>query len=303
MLYSPCFFYFLAVVFLFQNVNYAQNLKKSSSNGNLKSFVNSSFPCRFPILGDFYIEEKSRHRILKIEDSHFESKGECLKADKRRDFFVLKHRSGSDACFRCILFLSFHTNVIRFKESPCVREETDLDHLCRKIAGDSPLFTLFRINAKPIPCPIPLPATFSYHLASSGDTCKNDGRSLIDECSVPNRFRLSFVSCPEASRSVTHDEAFECIADWNHYSTVPNRFRLSFVSCPEASRSVTHDEAFECIADWNHYSTYYFAARVVGNPFNPALGDYRCFIVDQQTSRIGISMDSSCLELTALDQA
>ncbi|KAE9551255.1 hypothetical protein FO519_005539 [Halicephalobus sp. NKZ332] len=151
--------------------------------------------------------------------------------------------------------------------SPCVREEIDLDGLCRRIAGDSKLYTIFRTNAKPIPCPIPLPASFSYYFSSSGHTCRNDGMSIIDECSVPNRFRLGFVSCPQSPRSVTHDEAFECIADWNHYST------------------------------------YYFAARIVGNPFNPALGEYRCFIVDQHTSRIGMSADSSCLELTALDQA
>uniref|UniRef100_A0AC34FZC9 Uncharacterized protein n=1 Tax=Panagrolaimus sp. ES5 TaxID=591445 RepID=A0AC34FZC9_9BILA len=257
-----------------------------------------------------------------------------------------------------------------------------------------------------------MPSSFAYSISSG--YCRNDGLSMIDECSVPNRFRLSFVSCPQATKSITHDEAYECIADWNHYSTyyfaarvvgnpfnpalgdfrcfivdqTTNRIAMSAdSSCleltaldrasvvltysnaerPKPSCTFPHvirgfaawtsvstgntikinkgrwteisrdgetvvkalcvhseedlfvvkkttncntgiscikvNEAYECIADWNHYSTYYFAARVVGNPFNPALGDFRCFIVDQTTNRIAMSADSSCLELTALDRA
>jgi hypothetical protein len=253
------FIYFISSI----NAAAAGNKQKSV----LFSLKNSTFPCRFPITGEFYIDDGPQ-RILKIDESHFETKGDCIRGsdkNKNKDFFVVRQKSETDTCYRCILFLTLHANVIRFKQSLCVRDDTDLEGLCRQIAGDSPLFTMFRTNPTPIACPIPMPSSFAYSISSG--FCRNDGLSMIDECSVPNRFRLSFVSCPHATKSITHDEAYECIADWNHYST------------------------------------YYFAARVVGNPFNPALGDFRCFIVDQTTNRIAMSADSSCLELTALDRA
>uniref|UniRef100_A0A7E4VXP6 Ig-like domain-containing protein n=1 Tax=Panagrellus redivivus TaxID=6233 RepID=A0A7E4VXP6_PANRE len=233
--------------------------------GSARPTVGGNLPCQFPASGEFFFEDGSQ-RILRIEDNYFETKGFCVKADRKRDFYIVQHTKNNDICHRCVLFLAFHTNVIRYKEGACIRHETDLETLCRRITGDSPLFTLFRTNPVPIACPIALPATFSYSLSDLG-TCKNDGHSVIDECSVANRFRLGFVSCPQSPKSRTHDEAYECIADWNHYST------------------------------------YYFAARVVGTRFAPSLGEFRCFIVDHSTNRIGMSADSSCLELTALDRA
>ena len=85
----PILLFFILSLFI---ISSEENIQRVPSSNNLLTLTNTSLLCRFPITGEFYIEEKGRHRVLKIDEAHFESKGDCVKADRRRDFFVDKQQ-------------------------------------------------------------------------------------------------------------------------------------------------------------------------------------------------------------------
>jgi hypothetical protein len=63
--------------------------------------------------------------------------------------------------------------------------------LCTNIAGDSPMYSLFRRNADPIKCPFKGPFSFSYSKGGTGSVCSYP-RSYMDSCEDGHRLQLHF---------------------------------------------------------------------------------------------------------------
>ena len=63
---------------------------KQKAQSVLFPLKNNSLPCRFPVTGEFYLDDGGQ-RILKIDVSHFETKGDCVRAGSK-DFFVVRRK-------------------------------------------------------------------------------------------------------------------------------------------------------------------------------------------------------------------
>ncbi|XKL62829.1 hypothetical protein PGB90_002662 [Kerria lacca] len=88
-----------------------------------------------------------------------------------------------------------------------------LDSLCEKITGDALLYSMFRLDAKPIPCPFKggPPFTFTYNRGSG--ECKSP-ISKSDSCTDDSRMLLRYQACPDVHNSESTVEELTCLASW-----------------------------------------------------------------------------------------
>jgi len=98
--------------------------------------------------------------------------------------------SSYGTCYRCMMIYEKHPNVLQYKESECEQhlrlsaarvlrpdfpsagycEERirSMEDLCNTIAGDAPLYTMFRREAELVKCPFRGPFSFSYSKGAGG---------------------------------------------------------------------------------------------------------------------------------------
>ncbi|KAL2718111.1 ralA-binding protein 1 [Vespula squamosa] len=86
-----------------------------------------------------------------------------------------------------------------------------LSSLCSYITGDALLYSMFREEALPVPCPFRGPMTFSYNRGHG--TCSIP-QSNVDTCTDDSRLLFRYQACPDVSASESADSS-------NHPFTLP----------------------------------------------------------------------------------
>jgi len=153
---------------------------------------------------------------------------------------VTHGHSSQEHCYTCLVFHIIHRNIIQYKETLTCQSSpgSDLAAMCRKIPGDAPLFTLFRVDATSIRCPIQGPQLFSYNFGRG--LCKSP-LSVLESCTINTRISLKYQACPNVPGTEMKDTQFECLASWkegrNNYLVV--KMEHSHISKDE--------ERFRCI--------------------------------------------------------
>ena len=75
-----------------------------------------------------------------------------------------------------------------------------MESLCNTIAGDAPLYTMFRKDADLVKCPFRGPFSFSYSKGARGQVCDYP-LSYMDTCSDNRRLQLSYQACLDVEGS------------------------------------------------------------------------------------------------------
>ncbi|CAL7946745.1 unnamed protein product [Xylocopa violacea] len=154
-----------------------------------------------------------------------------------------------DNCYQCIIVNDRHENVIQFREGWCYLEQTTLEDMCSNIKSDDTLYSMFRVNSKPIPCPFSGPSfTFTYD--------KGYG-----ECAMP-------ISLAE-----------KC--------TDESKLLLKYQACPDIERSESNTEELQCLAVWNDGRNKYLVGTLKGRSVSGAEKMYRCFLYEEKTHHQG----------------
>ena len=155
----------------------------------------------------------------------------------------------SEKCYHCIIVNDRHENVIQFREGWCQQDYTNLEEMCVNIKSDDTLYSMFRENSKPIPCPFTGQSfTFTYD--------KGYG-----ECSMP-------ISLGE-----------KC--------TDESKLLLKYQACPDIERSESNTEELQCLAVWNDGRNKYLVGTLKGRSVSGAEKTYRCFLYEEKTHHQG----------------
>ncbi|XP_076054172.1 uncharacterized protein LOC143032868 isoform X2 [Oratosquilla oratoria] len=222
--------------------------------------------CKFPAdwEGSWFLSGLGDSGPVVITRHNISHRGECVTLGKANRYLVKE----TEDCFRCMVIIKRHANVIQYKESYCVAEK-DLRNLCLAITSDAMLLSMFRVGAEPVSCPFHGPFTFTY---SKG----------YGECATP----VSQVdSCAEDSR-----------------------LRFRHQACADVAGSESYVEKLECLGSWKDGSTHYLVGKVDHMHANGDEDRYRCFIYarnrdsDSPTWRVSQSADASCQGLSSANE-
>ncbi|KAG5895130.1 hypothetical protein JTB14_008565 [Gonioctena quinquepunctata] len=175
------------------------------------STFKQSESCFFPERWEgTWFQSGVRQPIL-IEGPRLSNKGRCLSSDGDKFLLVDDKR----ACYRCVVIHEKHINVLQYKETYCHSREA-LPTLCGSITGDALLYSMFRENAVPIPCPFRGPFTFTYNRGHG--ECRSPVSS-IDVCLEESKLLLSYQACPDVHGSESAIEELQCLASWKEGSS------------------------------------------------------------------------------------
>lgn len=150
-------------------------------------------------------------RPLYVDHYSISTKGKCLELSGDKFLF----EDTKEKVFRCVVMHEKHPNVLQYKEAFSERNET-LEALCSHISGDAPLYSMFRVGATPVPCPLKGPFQFTYYRGDNRE-CKNPPSS-IDVCTEDWRLLLRFQACPDVIGSESTVEELVCLANWKEGS-------------------------------------------------------------------------------------
>lgn len=118
-----------------------------------------------------------------------------------------------DNCYYCIIVNDRHENVIQFREGWCSPEQIGLDEMCSNIKSDDTLYSMFRVNSKPIPCPFS-GSSFTFTYDKGFGECATP-ISLGEKCTDESKLLLKYQACPDIERSESNTEELQCLAVWN----------------------------------------------------------------------------------------
>ena len=90
--------------------------------------------------------------------------------------------------------------------------------MCENIAGDSPMYSMFRRGSESVRCPFKGPFTFSYSKGGSGLNQCSFPKSYLDSCSDHKRLQVHFQACIDVQGSESAVEQMECLAHWKEGS-------------------------------------------------------------------------------------
>ncbi|KAK0181176.1 hypothetical protein PV327_003482 [Microctonus hyperodae] len=127
----------------------------------------------------------------------------CIEKDK--DTYAVYDSLNSENCYRCLIINDRHVNAIQFREvGDCSIEPRSLAELCAAVTRtDDSLYTMFRLNSKPIPCPFTgAPFTFTY---KSGETECRSPISHAESCTDSSKLLLKYQACPDLEFSESTD--------------------------------------------------------------------------------------------------
>ncbi|XP_054274024.1 uncharacterized protein LOC128993927 [Macrosteles quadrilineatus] len=168
--------------------------------------------CEFPpSWSGRWFQSGVQHHLI-VNSTSIETKGNCVYHEG--DKFLVEDKL--DRCYRCVVIHEKHPNVLQYKETFCVNKHGGLDDLCMQITGDAPLYSMFRYDATPTPCPFRPPFTFTYN-RGSGDC--NSPVSRADACTEDSRLLLRYQACADVHNSESTVEELVCLAYWKDGST------------------------------------------------------------------------------------
>ena len=80
-----------------------------------------------------------------------------------------------------------------------------MEALCNTIAGDAPLYTMFRKGGDLVKCPFRGPFSFSYSKGGRGQVCEYPP-SYLDSCSDNQKMKLKYQACLDVEGSEVESE-------------------------------------------------------------------------------------------------
>ncbi|CRK89434.1 CLUMA_CG003182, isoform B [Clunio marinus] len=218
--WQQSFLVILIVVLLnFTSIECLQSRQEASSN------------CVFPQQWEGSWFQSGVPQTIDIQGSTMSNRGSCIASDG--DKFLMREKR----CHRCVVIYEKHKNVLQYKESMGCRGRETLQNLCDQIPGDALLYSMFKVDAEPIKCPIRGPFTFTYNRGHG--ECKNPV-SNIDSCTEDSRMLLSFQACPDVQGTESTVEELTCLAAWKDGNA---RYLVGLVSHNHAT---SNEERFRC---------------------------------------------------------
>ncbi|XP_025198975.1 uncharacterized protein LOC112597226 [Melanaphis sacchari] len=171
--------------------------------------------CEFPAQWSGRWFQSGVNHYININTTTIMTKGECVQ--NVSDKFLIEDRD--EDCRRCLVITEKHQNVIQYKEN-AICEKRSLDELCGEITSDAPLYSMFRVDATPIPCPFDgLQAPFHFSYSRGGYTECKSPVSKADSCTSDSRLMLKFQACPDVLNTESTVEELLCLATWKDGST------------------------------------------------------------------------------------
>ncbi|XP_011170384.1 uncharacterized protein LOC105203275 [Solenopsis invicta] len=116
-------------------------------------------------------------------------------------------------CYHCMIINGRHENVIQFREGWCNPERTSLEEMCTMITSDDTLYSIFRVNSKPISCPFS-GASFQFTYNRGYGECIQP-ISLAEKCTDESKLLLKYQACPDVAGTESNTEELQCLAIWN----------------------------------------------------------------------------------------
>jgi len=153
---------------------------------------------------------------LVVSNSTISEKGRCV--ESFGSHYVMEEEDRGEKCWRCMTIFRKHHNVLQYKESYCETYFSTFRSLCENIAGDSPMYSMFRRDSEPVRCPFKGPFTFSYSKGGSGLNQCSFPKSYLDSCSDHRRLQVHFQACIDVQGSESAVEQMECLAHWKEGS-------------------------------------------------------------------------------------
>lgn len=196
--------------------------------------------CQFPSSWQGIWFQQGVRPYITIDQDSISSKGWCHVIEGGHVMVANTSPSSQEPCYSCLVFHIAHKNLIHYKQTLSCQTgpPDDLASMCRKIPGDAPLFTLFRVDATLVRCPIQGPQYFSYDF---GRGLCNSPMSSLESCTVNTRISLKYQACPTVPGTEMKDTQFECLASWKEGR---NNF---LVVKMEHSHLSKDEERFRCI--------------------------------------------------------
>lgn len=178
--------------------------------GSTGAFSSRQGECTFPVRWEgTWFQSGVTHPIV-ISRNELSGKGRCL--HNEGDKFLLVNQK---SCYRCVVIHEKHSNVLQYKETYC-NSKNSLASLCSSITGDALLYSMFREEATPVPCPFRGPMSFSYNRGHG--TCSVPV-SNVDTCTDDSRLLFRYQACPDIPASESAVEELECLATWKEGSS------------------------------------------------------------------------------------
>ncbi|GBN76014.1 hypothetical protein AVEN_127082-1, partial [Araneus ventricosus] len=116
-----------------------------------------------------------------------------------------------------------------------------LNQACSRLNADAPLYSLFRVDAKPVFCELKGPYTFTY---SRGHGECQYPLSTIDSCTDDSHLLFRFQACADVLGTESSVEELTCTAVWKegsaHYLVGKISTRKSY------KQSFTDENAYRC---------------------------------------------------------
>ncbi|XP_020280717.1 uncharacterized protein LOC109853237 [Pseudomyrmex gracilis] len=168
--------------------------------------------CEFPSswTGEWYQYGKS---VFSINSTNT-TLGDKQCVESADDKYILYYPN--EDCYECMIITGRHDNVIQYREGWCRQEDRagiNLEELCVDITSDDPLYSIFRINSKPIPCPFSGSSfTFTYN-RGYGECAMPI--SLAEKCTDESKLLLKYQACPDVDGTESNTEELQCLAVWN----------------------------------------------------------------------------------------
>ena len=153
---------------------------------------------------------------LHLENSTLSEKGRCV--ESFGSHYVMEDEDRGERCWRCMTIFRKHHNVLQYKESYCETYFDTFESLCENIAGDSPMYSMFRREGEPVRCPFKGPFSFSYSKGGSGLNMCSYPRSYLDSCTSHHRLQVDFQACTDVQGSESVAEQLQCLAHWREGS-------------------------------------------------------------------------------------
>ncbi|CAH1730800.1 unnamed protein product [Chironomus riparius] len=205
----------------------------------------------------FLMRDKRCHRCVVIYEKHKNvlqyKESECeemdhfnpsalssrsiIKSDQIRGVALSSHSnmsgklSASDQLYR-----SHDDRIIKDDCMGCRGRET-LQNLCDQIPGDALLYSMFKVDADPIKCPIKGSYLFTYNRGHG--ECKSPV-SNVESCTEDSRMLLSFQACPDVPGTESTVEELTCLATWKDGNA---RFLVGLISHNHAT---SNEERYRC---------------------------------------------------------